>query len=130
MSFNCKGLVGALKKPSLKRVITIEHPNVLLLQDTMGIGEEVKSSLELLLLGWKFITVDSMGISRGLAIGWNSHNIQAINSWGLDSRLGILVLALELKDVIRILKIYGPYQNMKPFLDSLPTKSFFKETLI
>jgi exonuclease III len=67
MSFNCRGLAGALKKPTLKRVITTEHPDVLLLQETMGVGEEVKSSLELLLLGWVFITVDAMGRSGGLA---------------------------------------------------------------
>jgi hypothetical protein len=130
MSFNCRGLAGALKKPSLKRVIATEHPDVLLLQETMGVGEEVKSSLELLLPGWNFITVDAMGRSGGLATGWNSHNIQVINTWGLDSGLGITVLTPELKDVIHILNIYGPYQNKKPFWDSLLSKSFFKELLI
>jgi exonuclease III len=130
MSFNCRGLVGALKKPALKRVIATEHPDVLLLQETMGVVEEVKFNLELLLPGWKFITVDAMGRSGGLAIGWNSHNIQVINTWALDSGLGISVLAPDLKDVIHILNIYGPYQNKKPFWDSLLSKSFFKELLI
>ena len=51
LSFNYRGLEGALKTPSLKRVIPLEHPDVLLLQETMGVGEEVKSSLELLLPG-------------------------------------------------------------------------------
>jgi exonuclease III len=130
ISFNYRGLAGALKKPALKRVIATEHPDVLLLQQTMGVGEEVKSSMELLLPGWKFFIVDTMGRSGSLATCWNTHNIQSINSWGLESGLGISVLAPNLKDVIHILNIYGPYQNMKPFWDSLLTKSFFKELLI
>jgi exonuclease III len=47
MSFNCRGLVGPLKKPALKRVICSEHPDVLLLQETLGEGEEVKTRLEI-----------------------------------------------------------------------------------
>jgi hypothetical protein len=66
MSFNCRGLVGSLKKPALKRVIFSEHPDVLLLQETLGEGEEVKSRLELLLPGWKFETLDALGRSGGL----------------------------------------------------------------
>jgi exonuclease III len=46
MSFNCRGLVGPLKRPTLKRVVSSEHPDVLLLQETLGEGEEVKSSLK------------------------------------------------------------------------------------
>jgi hypothetical protein len=81
----------------------------------MGVGDEVKTSLELLLPGWVFITVDAMGRSCGLATGWNSHNIQVLNTWGLDSRLGITVLTPELKEAVHILNIYGPYQNKKLF---------------
>jgi exonuclease III len=92
MSFNCRGLAGALKKPALKRVVTTEHPDVLLLQETMGVGDEIKTSLELLLPGWVFTTVDALGRSGGLATGWNSHNVQVLNSWGLDSGLGITVM--------------------------------------
>jgi exonuclease III len=92
MSFNCRGLVGALKKHALKRVITIEHSDVLLLQETMGVRDEVKTRLELLLSGWDFIAVDALGKSIGLATGWNSHNIQVLNTWGLDSGLKIMVL--------------------------------------
>jgi hypothetical protein len=44
-SFNYRGLVVPLKRPSLKRVIDKEHPNILLLQEMMGEGEEVKSRL-------------------------------------------------------------------------------------
>jgi hypothetical protein len=63
-------------------------------------------------------------------LSWNSHNIQVLNTWGLDFGLGIMVLTPELKDVVHILNIYGPYQNRKPFWDSLLSKYFFKEMLI
>jgi hypothetical protein len=115
MSFNSRSFAGALKKPSLKRVISMEHLDVLLLQETMGIGEEVKTCPENLLPDWKFETMDALGRSGGLTTGWNTQTIQVINTWGLDSGLGISVLALDIKDVLHILNVYGPYQNIKPF---------------
>ena len=84
---------GALKKTSLKRVISSEHPDILLLQETMGVGEEVKSCLEQLLLGWKFETLDALGRYGGLATRWNTQTIQVLNTWGLDSGLGIIVVS-------------------------------------
>jgi exonuclease III len=69
MSFICMGLVGAPKKPALKRVISTEQPDIIVLQETMGVGEEAKCSLELLLRGWNFEIVDDLGSSRGLATG-------------------------------------------------------------
>jgi exonuclease III len=94
MSFNCRGLAGAHKKSALKRVVYTEHPDILLLQETLGVGEEVKTSLERLLPGWVFTTVDASGRSGGLATGWNSQKVQVLNSWGLDSGIGITVFSL------------------------------------
>ena len=73
--FNCRDLEGALKKPALKRVISSEHPDVLLLEETMGVGEEVKSCMEKLLPSCKFETLDSFGIFGGLEIRWNTQRI-------------------------------------------------------
>jgi hypothetical protein len=39
-------------------------------------------------------------------------------------------LTSELKEAVHILNIYGPYQNKKPFWESLLKKSFFQELLI
>jgi len=44
MSYNCKGLAGAHKKYSLKRVVYTEHPEFLLLQETLGVPQEVKQA--------------------------------------------------------------------------------------
>ena len=71
MSFNYRGLVGAHKRSTLKRVVGLEHPDVLLLQETLGVGDEVQSRLESCFLGWDFTTLNVRGHSGVLEIGWN-----------------------------------------------------------
>lgn len=68
-------------------MVITEHPNFALLQETLGTGEEVKTSLEHLLPGWSFTTIDALGRSGGLATGWNSYKVQVLDFWGLDSNL-------------------------------------------
>ena len=46
MSFNYRGLAGPLKIPALRRVFDLEHPDVMLLQETLGVGEVIKAQLE------------------------------------------------------------------------------------
>jgi hypothetical protein len=65
-----------------------------------------------------------------LATGWNSHKVQVLNSWGLDSGLGITFFLPSLKETVHLLNIYGPYLNRKPFWDTLFKKYVFKELLI
>jgi hypothetical protein len=115
MSFNCRGIIGLLKIPTLKRVVSCEHPDVFLLQETLGEGEEVKYFLESFLSGWKFITLDVKGGSRGLTMGWNSQTVKATNCWGLESGLGLTLIVLGSGEVFKIFNIYGPYQDRVPF---------------
>ena len=49
MSFNCRGLVGTLKRSTLKRVVYMEHPDVIMLQETLGFGDVIKIKLEKIL---------------------------------------------------------------------------------
>jgi hypothetical protein len=125
-SFNCRGLVGPLKKPALKRMILTEHLNVLLLQETLGEGVEVEKRLSLLLPDWSFITMNSIGRSGGLAIRWNCRTIKVLNHWGFESGLGITVFSKELEDPLNIVNIYGPCHNRGPYWDVVFTKSFLK----
>ena len=46
MSFNCRGLVGPLKRPALRWVVDLEHPDVIMLQETLGVGDVVKGKPE------------------------------------------------------------------------------------
>ena len=52
MSFNCQGLVGPLKRPTLHRVVDLEHPDVMLLQENLGVSDVIKEKLESWFLGW------------------------------------------------------------------------------
>ena len=45
MSFNCRGMAGPHKRSALNRVVSLEHPNISLLQETLGVGEVVKDRL-------------------------------------------------------------------------------------
>jgi exonuclease III len=125
-SFNCRGLVVSLKRPSLKRVIDSEHLDILLLQEKMGEGEEVKYRLISLLRGWNFESLGSTQRYRGLYIGWNTRSIKVINSWGFKSGIGITILSLKLEDPLNIFNIYDPCQNRGPYWDKIFSKSFLK----
>ena len=80
LSFNCRGLAGPGKKPAFIRVLTLEHPDVIMLQETMGEGEVIWERLESWLPGWSFVTVDARGRSGGLAVGWKNCCVKLINS--------------------------------------------------
>ena len=46
MSFNCRGLAGLEKRSALPRVVDSDRPDILLLQENSGEGEEIKFRLE------------------------------------------------------------------------------------
>ena len=89
MSFNCRGLAGPGKKSALIRVLTLEHPDVIILQETLGAGEVIQGKLESWLPGWSFVTLDAKGRSGGLAVGWINSSVKMINSWGSEAVLGV-----------------------------------------
>lgn len=67
VSFNCRGLVNPSKKTSLQCLIEINRLDVVLLQETLGLNEDVSCILESLLPGWMFVVVDVCGFFGGLA---------------------------------------------------------------
>ena len=69
MSFNCRGLVGPHKRSTLKRVVVLECLDIILLQETMGVGEVVKARLESWFASWNFETLDVRGHFGGLDFG-------------------------------------------------------------
>ena len=89
ISFNFRGLAGPLKRPALQRVVDLEHPDIMLLQETLGVGDVIKEKLENWFLGWNFVTLDVRGRSGGLVLEWNTRVVKALNNWGRDSVLGM-----------------------------------------
>ena len=65
MSFNYRGLAGPLKRPALRRVFELEHPDITLFQETLGDGDVTKEKLENWFCGWNFVTLDVKGRSGG-----------------------------------------------------------------
>ena len=62
---------------------------MMLLQETLGVGDVIKEKLESWFLGWQFETLDVRGRSGSLAMGWNTRVVKVLNTWGLDSVLGM-----------------------------------------
>jgi hypothetical protein len=60
-SFNCRGVVSPSKKISLHRLVELSHPDLILLQETLGETALVITLLEGLLKQWKFIGIDLKG---------------------------------------------------------------------
>jgi len=119
MSFNCRGLAGPIKKSAFRRVLTLEHPDVIMLQETLGVGDVIKDCLERWLPGWTFITLDVKGRSGGLAIGWRNSCLKMVSSWGMESVLCVEVLSADLGQTVKVVNIYGPYNNRAPFWEAL-----------
>jgi len=124
LSFNCRGLANPSKKSSLRRVIDLNCLDVILLQETLGLSDDVTKSLELLLPGWKFVAIDVNGRSGGLASGWRLSVCRCDNFWSIRSGLGLQLFSTDLGMVVIVLNIYGPYINRVPFWDSLLSNDF------
>ena len=80
LSFNYQGLAGPGKKSAFIRVLTLEHLDVIMLQETLGVGDVVKERLESWLPGWSFVTLDARGRSGGLAVGWRNCCVKLVNA--------------------------------------------------
>ena len=88
LSWNCRGLASKPKKLALKEMVQRCNPDVLMLQETLGTSTEVSSSLCSTLPSWNFQTLDSVGHSGGLAIGFKKGRLKLVNIWGMDHVLG------------------------------------------
>ena len=107
-------------------MVEVDQPEIMLLQETLGVGIEVKTKLECWFGGWCFETLDVRGRSGGLAISWNSRCVKVLNVWGMESVLGISIKALDLVDTFDAINIYGQYLNRISFWDSIIKHSMFR----
>ena len=80
VSLNCRGLASTQKNISLKRMMEVLSPEVILPQETMGPELEYETSLTSLLPQYSFTAQSAIGHSRDLTIGWRC--IRCTNSGG------------------------------------------------
>lgn len=91
LSFNCRGFAIASKKLALKTLFHFHCPDFIMLQETLGVGEEIKLSLKKMLLGWTFMTIYAKGRPGGLDLGVKYCSVKLLNPevqiwyWGLRS---------------------------------------------
>ena len=71
ISLKCKGLASTQKKLALKRMLSVQKPDVILLQETLGSKFEVTKLLSSITNNFTFLAQSARGISGELAIGWN-----------------------------------------------------------
>jgi hypothetical protein len=118
LSLNVRGVGGAPKFLSLKRLLELVKPDVFFVQETMVCGNKAREVFSKLLSQWKMCVVDSSGLSGGFLSSWNP------NKDNFDAYLTPAGILLEgfVKDVNKNLKLvncYGPYQNRHLFWDNL-----------
>ena len=100
-------------------MVDLEHPDIMLLQEILGGGDVIKEKLENWFFGWTFVTLDVRGRSGGLAMGWDTRVVKALNIRGMESVLGMTVQGLDHGDPVDVFNIYGPYINCIPFWDNI-----------
>ena len=115
MTLNCRGLASKPKKLAIVRLVGLQSVDILFLQETMGDGVSLASSLELLLHGWTFCSVDAKGKSRGLLLGWRNRVLHFLNSWAMDLGLYVALYSIEFKMELGFFNVYGPYVEREGF---------------
>jgi hypothetical protein len=131
LSLKCRGLVSPIKNNSLKRLMSVNQTNFLLLQETLGKGNDIEKLLVSIFLGCSFSCIDVSGRSGCLYLGWNNRSIKSLNIWGFDLGQGMISFSSELGAKFIVLNTYGPYCECVPFWETFLRKYFFEvEALI
>jgi len=89
-------MASAPKKLALQILFEVEQSDIILLQETLGLAENITHSLQALAPRWKFLALDAVGRSGGLAIGYNPRTIKVDASWGGIGFMGIDIFSVKL----------------------------------
>ena len=119
MSLNVRGLASLPKKLAVMRLIDQHAADVIFIQETMIEGCVLVQELELLIHGWKFISVDAKGRSGGLILGWKSGNFLFQNAWAMKAGLCAVLFSYDLQKEISFVNLYAPYLDRESFWNNL-----------
>jgi len=89
LSFNYRGMASASERLALRRLFESEHVDIIMLQETLGTIESIDQTLSSINPGWHFHSLDAMGRSRGLSIGYHPRTINVIATWGGAGFIGL-----------------------------------------
>ena len=79
LSFNSKGLENNLKKLALKKLLSLQHPDIIFLQETMGMEEEISLHMKKYFTFYDFHAITARGHSGGLTLGWDPREVKLLN---------------------------------------------------
>jgi exonuclease III len=72
VSWNCRGLGQAEKIEALRKLIRIEKPQILLIQETKLKGDEVLREIKQLWNPSEGVAISARGASRGICTAWST----------------------------------------------------------
>ena len=76
------------------------------------------------------MTLDVWGRLGGLAMGWNTRVVKALNIWAMDCVLRMTLQGLDQGVPMDVFNIYGPYLNRIPFWDNIFNLDLFRGELV
>ena len=114
LSLNVRGLGSLAKQKSLRHLLSVLSPDVVLFQETMTGQYPALYAFTKLCPSWEFCALSFVGLSGGILSGWNSKNIKCK---AFQTVAGILLKASIWGSSLKlsILNYYGPYLNRDSF---------------
>ena len=103
---------------SLGRLITLHNPDILLLHETLVVGDSIISYLKTYLSRWNFICMKDVGISSGFISRWKTISLSCSTCWDISSIPGDVPYSRDLGTSFTLLNIYGPHTHRVDFVDN------------
>jgi len=119
LSFNCRGLAISPKNLALRILFESEPVEIIILQEMLGLVDHIYCVLQSLKPEWNFQSLDVMGRSGGLALGFNPCTIHLKACWGGAGFIGMDNFSIYFGMDLRIVNIYGPFHNKEAFWNHL-----------
>jgi endonuclease/exonuclease/phosphatase family metal-dependent hydrolase len=120
LSLNIRGVGGALKKASLRRLIDKTHPGIIFLQETLVDEQRARDFFSSIRPQWFVSVVSSVGRSGGLLVAWDPimFELEPFLCCG-----GILMTGTccANKRQVNLLNVYGPCTDRLAFWTKVST---------
>ena len=95
-----------------------------MLQETMGMEEEISLHLKKYFTSYDFHAINACGRSRGLALGWNPRTVKLLETWGFESGIGVVFFHVGQNISFTIVNIYRPYNDRVAYWNRIKLKPF------
>jgi hypothetical protein len=105
------------------------NSDVIMIQETMCSGKRAREIFSPWLRNWSFNTIDAIGLSGGLLIGW-SPNFQALSSSVVRTSISVNLKHKNSDLAFTVVNIYGPYSDRASFWEDLVSAGIFRDPLL